>query len=107
MSALLEAGQVEDRLAHRLRRDRPRVDAPAPELAALLDHGSAAVQLRGLNRGAHPGRPGSDRDEVELCGHRAKKATPAWDGRTGRDRLAPEVLGAIRRPRFEAPDQLG
>ena len=53
--ALVEPGQVEDRLADRLRRDRPRVDARAAE---IVPRSTSATRLSELRR---PGWPPSDR----------------------------------------------
>jgi hypothetical protein len=62
--ALPRPGQVENRLAQRLGRDRARVDAhPAHHLGALYQ-GHAPVQLRGRDGRPLPAGPGADYKQV-------------------------------------------
>jgi hypothetical protein len=65
---LAHAGQVDDRLAERLRRDRPPVDRHAAELAPL-DHRDAMAQLRPLDGGSLPGGAGSDDQKLVVVVH--------------------------------------
>src|SRR5262245_2968548 len=46
--ALTETGEVQDRLTHRLRRNRPSVDTDAADASPLLDDRRAEAELRGL-----------------------------------------------------------
>jgi hypothetical protein len=68
-AALAHAGQVDDGLAQRLRRDRARVRADAADHLAPVDVRDAPAQLRGLNRRLLPAGPGTDHDEVVVIGH--------------------------------------
>ena len=63
--ALRVARQVQNGLAHRLRRDRPRVDADAADHVPALDDRDPLAELRSLNGSPLPGRDGADHDEVE------------------------------------------
>ena len=65
---LADAGEVDDRLAQRLRRNRSPVDRDATELAPL-DEGDAPAELRRLNRGLLPGRTGSDDEKFVVVAH--------------------------------------
>ena len=69
--ALVEAGEVEDRLADRLRRDRSGVDARAADLAVPLDERDAVAELRGLDRRLLPRGTGAEDDELEVGAHLA------------------------------------
>ena len=62
--ALVDAGEVEDRLAQRLGRDRAGVDADAAEHVRALHHGHPPVQLRGRDGRLLPARPGADHEQV-------------------------------------------
>jgi hypothetical protein len=66
---LAHSGQVDDRLAQRLRGDRPPVDGDSSELAALDDR-HAAPELRALDRRLLAGGPGADDEELEVVVHR-------------------------------------
>ena len=62
--ARAEAGEVEHRLAQRLRRDGAEIDADAADDRGLLDDRDLLVELGGLDRGALPGRAGADHHEI-------------------------------------------
>ena len=67
--ALVEAGQVDDRLANRLRRDRARVDGDPAERARPLDERDSAAQLGRLDRRLLTRRPGADHEDVVVVAH--------------------------------------
>ncbi len=62
--ALGEAGQVEHRLAQRLRRDRAGVDADPAHHGVPLGHGDPLAQLRRRDRGLLPARSRADHQQV-------------------------------------------
>src|SRR5206468_481501 len=62
--ALADAGEVQDRLAHRLGRDRAGVDADAADVVVALDEGDAAAELGGAEGGLLAGGAGADNHEV-------------------------------------------
>src|SRR5439155_22614333 len=67
--ALPDPGQVDDRLADRLRRDRPDVDAvPADDLAAL-DERDLLPELGRLDRSLLPSGPAADHEELVVEAH--------------------------------------
>src|SRR5258708_4536450 len=57
---LAPARQVQDGLAERLGRDRPSVEADAPEHVRALYHGAPPVELRGRDGRLLPARSGAD-----------------------------------------------
>src|SRR6185437_1416971 len=63
-AALAHAGQEDNGLAQRLGRDRARVRADPAERLAAVDHGDAAAELGGLDRGALAARARADDEEV-------------------------------------------
>jgi hypothetical protein len=65
--ALVEPRQVQDRLADRLRRDRPRVHARTAERDMALDERHVLPELGCLDRGLLPRRPRPHDHEVELA----------------------------------------
>jgi hypothetical protein len=67
--ALAHAGQVEDGLAQRLRRDRARVDADAADHVAAVDDSHAAAKLGRLDGRFLARRSGSDHEQVEVALH--------------------------------------
>src|SRR5262249_47123900 len=67
--ALREAGQVQDGLADRLRRDRSGVDGHASEMPVPLDERRATAELRGLDRGLLPGWARTDDEQLEVEVH--------------------------------------
>ena len=73
---LVEAGQVEHRLAEGLGRDRAGVQAHPAEHARPLDDGDLAIQLGRGDRSLLAAGPGSDNDEVEFV-HAPSVAMPA------------------------------
>src|SRR5215468_10282297 len=56
------------RLAERLARNRPRLDADSADAPVLLDDRDVLPELRGLDRGALACRPAPNRHEVEVEG---------------------------------------
>ena len=66
--ALVQPGEVEDRLAERLGRDRPGVDADPTDHVALLDHGRTPTELGTGDGRLLPTRTGPD-DEQVVVGH--------------------------------------
>ena len=63
---LAHAGEVDDRLAQRLRRNRSGVDADPTEHASAFDHRDRLAELRGSDGGLLPTWPRPDDDEVVL-----------------------------------------
>ena len=61
---VLEAGQVQHGLAHRLARDGARVDAGAADRFAALDERDTLAELGGLDRGALARRAGPDDEKL-------------------------------------------
>ena len=61
---LQEPGEVHDRFAERLGRDRARVQADAADHLLAVDHGDLLPELGGGDRGLLTGRTGSDDDEI-------------------------------------------
>ena len=87
--ALAEPGEVQDRLAQRLRRNRAGVEAHAADHLLAVDDGDLLAELRRGDRALLAGRAGADDDEVVRRGvHRPS----ASHGR-------PEVLMGRRRRR--------
>ena len=68
--SLVQPRQVEDRLADRLRRNRPRVDADTADRGVPLDQRDALAELRRLDRRLLARRPRADDDDLELRAHR-------------------------------------
>ena len=64
--ALAQAGQVEHRLAQRLRGDRAGVDADPADHVASLDHGDAAAELGRGDRGLLATGSGPDDEKIEV-----------------------------------------
>jgi len=63
---LVDTGEVKDRLAEGLGRDRPRVEAdPADHLGAFY-HRDPPVELRGCDRRLLPAWPGPDHQQVKV-----------------------------------------
>ena len=62
--AVRQAGQVEDRLAKRLRRDRPGVDAYAADRGRAFDDRGALAQFRGRDGRLLPTRATANREQV-------------------------------------------
>src|SRR5207253_181549 len=83
-------GQVDNGLAQRLRRDRPRVDTDSADHVAPLDHRDALAQLRALNRGLLTGWAGADDDQVVIEVHRSRRLSL----NNGRRALAPAGFSA-------------
>src|SRR4029453_9662561 len=63
-ATLLEAREVEDGLAQRLRGDGARVDADAAHTAQALDDGHASSELGSLDGGVVPGRSRANHDDL-------------------------------------------
>ena len=63
-AAFAPAGEVQHRLAQRLRRDGAGVHRDAADAAALLDHQRPLAELGGLDRRASPRRAAADDDQV-------------------------------------------
>ena len=61
---LPEAGEVQDRLAQRLGRDRAGVEADAADHLLAVDDGDLLAELRRGDRALLAGRAGADDDEV-------------------------------------------
>jgi hypothetical protein len=64
--ALVQAGQVQDRLTHGLGRDGAGVDADAAEHVGPLDDRHAALQLRRGDGRLLAARPGPDDEKIEV-----------------------------------------
>jgi hypothetical protein len=69
--ALSRGREVENRLAKRLARDRPGVDANPADVMTFLDDGGLLPELGRLNRRALSGRTAADADEIEVVRHGA------------------------------------
>ena len=78
--ALVEPGQVEDRLANRLRRDRAGVHAGAADRGVPLDQRDLATELRRLDGRLLTRRPRTDDDDLELRAHEASFAVRERSG---------------------------
>ena len=77
--ALVGAGEMQGRLAERLRRDGARVDLGAAEDGVLLDDGDALAQLGRLDGALLPRGAGADDDAVEVFHDAA--LSPSREGR--------------------------
>ena len=78
-------GQVQDRFAKGLGGDRPRVHRRAIDDVSLFDDDDPLAQLRRLDGGLLPGRPGPDDGQIEVLHvHFSSCPTGAWIGCAGR-----------------------
>jgi hypothetical protein len=93
---LLDSGEIEDRLAQRLRRDRTGVEADAAHHLLAVDDRDALADLRRGDGALLPGRARPDDDEVVLVGFQQIAPHGSLTGRSAA--LALQLRAAGARP---------
>src|SRR5205085_1220929 len=92
--ALSDAGEVDDRLADRLRRDRPDVDAVPAHDRLPLHQSDLPPQLRRLDRSLLAGRPAPDDEQLVVEAHPGTLPREA----TARNLPLTDPLRSLNRP---------
>ena len=95
-AALLVAGQVQDRFAQGLARQRARMNRCAAEPIEAIDHSDALTELRGGDRATLPRRPAPDHEEVVVNGGAPRDTATADPSLTGIARSASSTSRADR-----------